>query len=99
MTIRTLHSEKPLTGVTDANGLFVSENFKGGVVIGVKGSELVTTESYYGGDQGEHPLLYITTDRPIYRPNHTVEFQVVHRAELGQKLLVSNLRGTHPRLL
>jgi len=88
MTVRTLHSEKPLTGVTDANGLFVSENFKGGVVIGVKGSELVTTESYYGGDQGEHPLIYVTTDRPIYRPNHTVEFQVVHRTEMGQKLLV-----------
>jgi uncharacterized protein YfaS (alpha-2-macroglobulin family) len=88
MTIRTLHAQKPLQGVTDANGLFVADDFKGGVVIGVKGTELVTTESYYGGDQGEHPLIYVTTDRPIYRPNQTVQFRVVHRSELGQKLLV-----------
>ncbi|MBI3856252.1 MAG: hypothetical protein HY293_11235 [Planctomycetes bacterium] len=88
MTIRTLHAQKPLTGVTDANGLFVSDNFQGGVVIGVKGTELVTTESYYGGQQGEHPLIYVTTDRPIYRPHQTVQFRVVHRSELGQKLLV-----------
>jgi uncharacterized protein YfaS (alpha-2-macroglobulin family) len=88
MAIRTLHAQKPLNGVTDANGLYIGENFQGGVVIGVKGLELVTTESYYGGIQGEHPLIYVTTDRPIYRPNHTVQFRVVHRAELGQKLLV-----------
>jgi alpha-2-macroglobulin len=88
LTVRTLHSEKPITGLTNAEGLFVSEDFKGGVVIGVKGTELVTTESYYGGDQGEHPLIYVTTDRPIYRPNQTVQFRVVHRTELGQKLLV-----------
>ncbi|HUR38064.1 MAG TPA: MG2 domain-containing protein, partial [Planctomycetota bacterium] len=88
MAIRTLHAQKPLTGVTDANGLYVGENFQGGVVIGVKGTELVTTESYYGGAQGEHPLIYVTTDRPIYRPTHTVQFRVVHRTELGQKLLV-----------
>jgi len=88
MTIRTLHAEKPLSGVTDADGLFVAEHFQGGVVIGVKGTELVTTESYYGGVQGEHPLLYVTTDRPIYRPGHEVQFRVVHRTELGQKLLV-----------
>ena len=49
MTVRTLHAEKPIQGVTDANGVFVAENFQGGVVIGVKGTELVTTESYYGG--------------------------------------------------
>jgi hypothetical protein len=88
MAIRTLHAEKPLSGNTDANGLFVAENFKGGVVIGVKGTELVTTESYYGGEQGEHPLIYVTTDRPIYRPNAAVQFRVVHRSELGQKLIV-----------
>jgi uncharacterized protein YfaS (alpha-2-macroglobulin family) len=88
MTVRTLHAQKPLNGLTDANGLFVAENFQGGVVIGVKGSELVTTEAYYGGAQGEHPLIYVTTDRPIYRPNQTAQFHVVHRSELGQKLLV-----------
>ncbi len=88
MTIRTLHAQKPLEGTTDANGVYVGDNFQGGVVIGVKGTELVTTESYYGGVQGEHPLIYVTTDRPIYRPNHTVQFRVVHRSELGQKLLV-----------
>lgn len=88
MTIRTLHAEKPLEGVTDASGLYVGENFQGGVVLGVKGTELVTTESNTGGAQGEHPLVYITTDRPIYRPQHTVQFRVVHRAEIGQKLVV-----------
>ncbi|HZE96724.1 MAG TPA: alpha-2-macroglobulin family protein [Planctomycetota bacterium] len=88
MTIRTLNAQNPLNGTTDANGVYVGENFQGGVVVGVKGTELVTTESSYGGAQGEHPLIYVTTDRPIYRPNHTVQFRVVHRSELGQKLLV-----------
>ncbi|HVR82826.1 MAG TPA: MG2 domain-containing protein, partial [Planctomycetota bacterium] len=88
MAIRTLHAQKPLEGTTDAAGIYVGENFQGGVVIGVKGTELVTTESYSSGLQGQHPLIYVTTDRPIYRPNHTVQFRVVHRSELGQKLLV-----------
>jgi hypothetical protein len=30
MTIRTLHAQKPLQGLTDANGLFVAEDFQGG---------------------------------------------------------------------
>lgn len=88
MVIRTLHAQKPVTGTTDANGLFITDAFQGGVVIGVKGSELVTTESHYAGIQGEHPLTYVTTDRPIYRPTHTVQFRVVHRSELGQNLIV-----------
>jgi uncharacterized protein YfaS (alpha-2-macroglobulin family) len=48
-------------------------------LFGVKGSELVTTDSSYGGVQGEHPLIYVTTDRPIYRPGHTVHFKGVLR--------------------
>ncbi|HLY10833.1 MAG TPA: MG2 domain-containing protein [Planctomycetota bacterium] len=88
MAIRTLHATNPLSGVTDASGVYVGEAFQGGVVIGVKGTELVTTDSYYGGIQGEHPLIYVATDRPIYRPNHTVQFRVVHRSELGQSLRV-----------
>lgn len=88
MTIRTLQGQKPLTGVTDAEGLFVADGFQGGAVIGVKGKELVTTESYYPGEAAEQPLIYVTTDRSIYRPGQTVRFHVVHRAEVGRKLLV-----------
>jgi uncharacterized protein YfaS (alpha-2-macroglobulin family) len=88
MTIRTLQAENPLSGTTDANGLFVSQGFQGGVILGVKGTEIVTTESFYSGVQGDQPLIYITTDRPIYRPHHVVQFRVVHRAEIGQDLKV-----------
>jgi hypothetical protein len=88
VAIRVLHGEKPLTGTTGADGLFVAENYKGGVVLGTKDGELITTQTYYSERQGAHPLIYITTDRPIYRPNQTVNFRVLHRIENGQSLEV-----------
>ena len=88
MEIRTLHAEKPLRGTTDAQGLFVADGFKGGVVIGVKDGEIVTTDSHYWERPGESPLTYVTTDRPIYRPGQKVHFRIVRRIEQGNDLLV-----------
>jgi hypothetical protein len=87
MTIKAL-GETTLEGATDASGLFITTGFKGGAIVGVKDREIVTTESHYSGGTGGQPLIYVTTDRPIYRPNQTVNFRVVFRRELGQKLEV-----------
>ncbi len=86
MQIKVLHKEKPLAGETDEEGLFVSTAFAGGTVVGIKEGELVTTDPwYYDRGQGQS-LVYVTTDRPIYRPNQAVHFKVVHRNETGSKM-------------
>ncbi len=88
LQVRVLHKDHPVQGATDASGLFVSEKYRGGVVIGTKDGEIVTTDARYSGGQDSRPLIHVTTDRPIYRPNQTVFFRVVHRMETGQNLEV-----------
>ena len=86
--IRVLQGEKTLVGKTDVQGLFVTEGFTGGTVIAIKDGDVATTESHWNGAPGERPLVHVTTDRPIYRPNQTVFFRVVHRMENGEKLSI-----------
>ncbi|HEX7897430.1 MAG TPA: MG2 domain-containing protein [Planctomycetota bacterium] len=86
--IRVLHGDAALEGTTDAQGLFATDAFKGGTVVAIKDGDVATTESHWSGNDGERPLVHVTTDRPIYRPNQTVFFRIVHRMERGEKLLV-----------
>ncbi len=88
MEIKILNKQAPLAGKTDAQGLFVAQGYKGGVIAGILDNEIVSTDSHYYERMGDHPLLYITTDRPIYRPNQTVNFRIVHRWEQGETLQV-----------
>jgi hypothetical protein len=85
-SIKVLHKRHPVQGTTDASGVFVTDAYQGGLVVAIKDREVVTTESHYAARQGSRPLVYITTDRPIYRPNQTVHFRVVHREETGHRL-------------
>jgi uncharacterized protein YfaS (alpha-2-macroglobulin family) len=86
MTVRVVSPDHPLEGRTDREGLFLAQGYRGGLVVGIKDQEIVTTESHYTELPGEHPLVYITTDRPIYRPRQEVQFHIVHRLESGEKL-------------
>lgn len=86
MSIKVLHAQKPVTGETNAEGLFLSDAFQGGTVVGVKDGELVTTDPYYYSTNDQHPVTYVYTDRPIYRPNQDVHFKVVHRTEKGKQI-------------
>jgi len=87
MKVRALNSkEARCDGVTDANGLYVTDKYKGGQIVGTKDGEVVSCQSWYGEMQQSHAVVYITTDRPVYRPNHTVHFKALHRQEHGEKL-------------
>jgi len=86
MKIRVLNKDARCEGETDATGVFVTDTYKGGVVVGAKDGEVVSSQSWYGEAQQEHPVTYVATDRPVYRPNHTVHFRVVHRTERGDTL-------------
>ncbi|HXX92634.1 MAG TPA: MG2 domain-containing protein, partial [Planctomycetota bacterium] len=88
MEIRVLSKEHPLTGKTGPDGLWVAQGYHGGVIAGFMDGEIVSTESHYTERLGAHPLLYFTTDRPIYRPHQTVQFRLVHRWEEGDLLSV-----------
>ncbi|HYE99580.1 MAG TPA: MG2 domain-containing protein, partial [Planctomycetota bacterium] len=94
VAIKVLHGEAKIEGRTDAQGVFVAEGFKGGAVIAMKDGDLATTQSHYSAANGERPLIHITTDRPIYRPNQKVFFRVVHRTEQGESLEVAPGRKT-----
>jgi uncharacterized protein YfaS (alpha-2-macroglobulin family) len=86
--VRVLQGDKSLQGTTDAQGVFVTDGFQGGTVVAVKDGDVATTDSHWGGHAGEQPLIYVTTDRPIYRPNQSVFFRVVHRVEHGETLSI-----------
>ncbi len=85
--IRVLSDERPFRGVTDSQGLFVTAGFKGGFITGIKDGEIFLTDSYYE-ETAIRTRNYITTDRPLYRPGHTVRFRLVHREERGRALAV-----------
>jgi alpha-2-macroglobulin len=87
-TIRVLHGDAAIEGKTDAQGLFATDAFKGGTVVAIKDGDVATTESHWNGNAGEQALFHVTTDLPIYRPNQTVFFRVVHRMEEGEKLSI-----------
>jgi len=84
--IKVLNKRHPVQGSTDATGIFLTDGYKGGLVVAIKDKEIVTTDSHYAARQATHPLVYLTTDRPIYRPNQTVQFRAVHRYETGNTL-------------
>jgi hypothetical protein len=86
LEVRILSPGGPLKGRTDANGLFMTADYKGGLVVGVKDGEVIPAEAGGSGSQDAQPLVHVTTDRPIYRPRQLVHFRVVHRMEQGDRL-------------
>ncbi len=87
-TINVLGDERPFLGETDGQGLFVTAGFKGGLIVGTKDGEIFLANAGWtdpGRDEFED-RIYIATDRPVYRPGHTVRFRIVHREERGRDL-------------
>ena len=81
---------------TDANGLAVAslpQNRVEGAarVIAVRGADVALTTPYafsLSTDTRSEWTGYVYTDRPVYRPGHTVHFRAVLRAWSGEKYAV-----------
>jgi uncharacterized protein YfaS (alpha-2-macroglobulin family) len=80
---------------TDANGLVESPMSRGQYqdvrFIAVRGDDvaLVTPESYNLSTNPEEDWKgYVYTDRPVYRPTHTVHFKVILRTRGGEQYKV-----------
>ncbi|HLF92929.1 MAG TPA: MG2 domain-containing protein [Planctomycetota bacterium] len=94
--IRVLSDERPFRGATDSRGLFVTEGFKGGRIVGLVDGEIFLTDAWSHEPAEPEVRIHVATDRPIYRPGHTVRFRIVSRddrsGELsfrpGQRLIV-----------
>ncbi len=89
MKIRTLNPKAPVGGETDANGLLVVTGYKGGAVFGSRDGDVVASGTWGVDLLESQPVVYFTTDRPIYRPNDTVRFKVVHRQLVGETHTIS----------
>ena len=66
------------TVVTGADGLARVEDHSPGILIAERGPELQLSGLFVVGASSESEV-YITTDRPIYRPGQQVQFKVVRR--------------------
>ena len=93
MTIRAFSGDRVVEDKTGKDGLFVARNMKNSTVIGVHDGEYVFAQGNASWIPRRQSRYYIFTDRPIYRPGHTVRIKVVHRIEAEGELEVQdNLR-------
>ncbi|MHC4450912.1 MAG: alpha-2-macroglobulin family protein [Planctomycetota bacterium] len=58
------------------------------LLIGVKDKEYCFCSVRAWGGLGPQSRVYVTTDRPLYRPGHKVNFKVLHRVDEDGKLAV-----------
>ena len=86
-----VRSEKQVVarGVSDARGLLdISLNTSSGgsvQVIGRQGESIAVANLYlYRYNETEKLRVYTFTDRPVYRPGHTVEFKAITRQATGR---------------
>ncbi len=78
------------TGRTDEHGLFfaaLGEGAAGGPVFAHYGSSLAWANAGGGGYE-TRSTVYLYTDRPIYRPGHTVRFKGIARRRRGNHYVV-----------
>jgi uncharacterized protein YfaS (alpha-2-macroglobulin family) len=63
-------------------------------MIAVHGDDVavVTPQSYLFGERDRNGLGYVFTDRPVYRPGHTVHIKAVLRQRNGEQLRVPEKR-------
>jgi uncharacterized protein YfaS (alpha-2-macroglobulin family) len=80
---------------TDAQGLSLislpSDHFEDTRIIGVHEKDVAIVAPYYfniSSNPDEDWTGYIYTDRPVYRPGHTVHFKGILRARNGEKYRV-----------
>lgn len=56
-----------------------------------------TSSDVFGGAASDGPALHVSTDRPLYRPGHTVHYKAVRRERLGGRLALP--AGAPPALV
>lgn len=93
-----LHANKKkiAEGRTDKDGLWQGKAFEEKIegsswVLARRGDDVgvVSTYSYYfSSDQRQDLIGYVYTDRPVYRPGHTMRFKAILRRRDGDKLQV-----------
>ncbi len=96
MNVFAVNGTKKAQGTTDASGLFVADAFPGGAVFGIKDGEIAVCQGWGHDEPPTNTLCYVTTDRPIYRPNHTVNYKIVVRRERGERQMIE--RGLRVRV-
>ncbi|MHC4938767.1 MAG: alpha-2-macroglobulin family protein [Planctomycetota bacterium] len=81
-TVRLVTKQGTTEKTTDQNGICrfdaVAEQ---ALLIGVAGKEYCFCTVYGRDRAGPESRIYVTTDRPLYRPGHKVNFKVLHRAD------------------
>ncbi len=88
--------KRQASGQTDAQGLLMltlpnEQNFEDPRVIAVHGKDVALVAPYYfniSSNPAEDWTGYIYTDRPVYRPGHTVHFRAILRSRNGDKYKV-----------
>ncbi|HEY6249921.1 MAG TPA: MG2 domain-containing protein [Candidatus Angelobacter sp.] len=87
--------KRQATEQTDSQGLAMmslpSENFEDPRVIAVHGKDVAIVAPYYfniSSNPAEDWTGYVYTDRPVYRPGHTVYFRGILRTRNGEKYKV-----------
>ncbi|MGH7162307.1 MAG: MG2 domain-containing protein, partial [Planctomycetota bacterium] len=98
--VRLIGGTKTVEGETDAQGLFRASGVaEGGLLLGRKEDELVFTPLHVPSPSQRRSLFYVTTERPVYRPNHTVSYKIVHRVEEGARLTAQEGLGVRVTIL
>lgn len=79
-----------IIGTSDKNGLFSTDlkRQQGEFYIkGIKGNSVTFLVSSNEWESGKN-LIYFYTDRPVYRPGHTIAFKGIVKQETGLKLAI-----------
>ena len=81
--------------VTDADGLARIEGFRPGYLILERDSEIDTLPLFDLHKRPHRPwhLVYVTTDRPIYRPGQRVQFKALMRVRLNENLSLPSMQS------
>ena len=107
MDVRLVARAGSWNRTTDANGLARFDTIRDNVLlIGKVGEEYCFCYAYASQRHGPESRVYVSTDRPIYRPDQEVRFKVRHRVDEDGKLAVKkglrftvNVRDTKNHLV
>ena len=83
---------------TDSYGQFVLDTNQKFLVKSGKSFAFsdIVYQNYYGSD--DRRVLYAYTDRPVYRPNHTVYFKAIPRIDAGDKYEMAHITSCQVKI-
>jgi len=84
---------------TDSNGQFIFDESQKFLIISGKSFAVsdTVTKGYYGSD--DKRMIYSYTDRPVYRPGHTIYFKAIPRIDSGDKYEMAQITGCQVKIL